>query len=138
MSINPNRVTEMFMDCLFNDDEIVNGKPSAEPIKVEGITGAFGLHPKRLSTHKEEVKQMLAQFPEEFMSNGGAGQTFLNLCMTSDGDQWTGMHQVMEQLVSLGIGLGFVKYTLNRKLWGALPGGMPYVTINLQDKAVEA
>ena len=37
----------------------------------------------------------------------------------------------MEQLFVLGMGLGLVKYGLPRSMWNVLPGGMPYISIDL-------
>ncbi len=37
----------------------------------------------------------------------------------------------MEALVVLGIASGFVKYPMPREMWSALPGGMPYIVIDL-------
>jgi hypothetical protein len=37
----------------------------------------------------------------------------------------------MEQLFQLGIGLGLAKWQLPPEMWGVLPGGMPYVVIEV-------
>ena len=49
------------------------------------------------------------------------------MCNDKDGNQWTGFHQRMEQLLMLGIGLGLMEIQVPRNLWEAFPGGMPYV-----------
>lgn len=131
--IDPNRVEEMFKDCLFRKEEIVDGKPPEGFVMVEGVINTFGLHPERLQSHKDEVENMLRELPLEFRENEGGGWSFLNACNTKDGEQWTGLHQRMDQLFSLGIGLGMAKFQLPRDVWEALPGGMPYIVIMVTD-----
>ena len=132
--IDPERVDAVFMNCLFNNDEIdENGKPrnGIEPIKVEGIMSWFGFHPKRIESHSEEIINWLSELPHQFRKSQGGGWTFLNACNIEDGQQWTGLHQRMEQLFCLGIGIGKVKYAMPRDMWKILPGGMPYLVIDL-------
>ena len=44
------------------------------------------------------------------------------------GDLWTGDHQVMDQLVALGIASDTMAYLMPRELW-KITGGMPYLLI---------
>jgi hypothetical protein len=109
-----------FMDCLFNE-----GEDTTNQVKVEGIVNKFGLHPQRLEEKRELVTDLLAELPAEFKE----GWSFLNLCTTKDGKQWTGMHCICEQLVVMAIGLGLMEYCVQRELWAILPGGVPYLKI---------
>jgi hypothetical protein len=128
MDLTAENVRTVFDDCLFKDEEVVNGKPVIEPIKAEGIMATFGFHPARLESHKQEVKEMLSQLPDPFMKSKGGGWTFLNACMTKNGTQW-GEHNTMEQLFVLGIALKICSFALPRKMWDILPGGMPYIVV---------
>lgn len=123
-------VDEIFMDCLFRDEEV--SKEAAEPpagaVIVEGIMHVFAMHPERLEGHREKVKAMLAELDDSFQAKGGGGMSFLNACMTKDGEHW-GEHRNMEQLFVLGIGLKLAKWLSARELWRAMPGGMPYVVV---------
>jgi hypothetical protein len=133
-TIDPEAVEKVFLDCLFRDDEVVNGVPTTEPVVVEGITSMFGFHPERLQSHRDEVAGWLLLLPVEFQSTaqgGGGGWSFLNACDDVNGNQWTGLHQRMEQLFTLGIALGLAKWQLPRKVWSVLPGGMPYVVVDI-------
>lgn len=123
--INPERVGEMFLDCLFKSAEIVEGKPIVEPVEVQGVTSRFGLHPQRLESYREEVKSMLQELPASYRE----GDSFLNLCSLKDGDTWTGLHHRMQELMCLGLGLGYIKHMLPKELWKELPGGMPMIKI---------
>lgn len=119
------RVNEIFLDCLFRD-----GENTSNHVMAEGIVTNVGFHPDRLNSHKDEVVAMLDELPDEFKKSGGGGWSFLNACDDKHGNQWTGLHQTMEQLFLLGIALGKVKCQLPREMWSVLPGGMPYYVIN--------
>ena len=112
--------TNAFMDCLFKE-----GEDTTNHVKVEGLTSMFGLHPQRLEEKRELVTALLAELPAEFKE----GWSFLNLCTTKDGEQWTDMHLVCEQLVVMAIGLGLMEYCMPREMWVILPGGVPYLMI---------
>ena len=125
--LDAQRVDEIFRDCLFQD-----GEDTTEHVVAEGIVNRFGFHPERLQSHREEVAALLDELPTEFRSSergGGGGWSFLNACNDRHGNQWTGLHQTMEQLVVLGVALGIVEYPLPREMWGALPGGVPFFII---------
>ena len=122
-------VSEIFNDCLFKDTEIVDSKPIVEPAKGEGVINTFGFFPERLEAHKTEVEEMLSQLPDGFKKSKGGGQSFLSACFTKDNIQW-GEHMNMEQLFALGQALKLVSYPLPKNMWNALPGGVPYITIN--------
>lgn len=118
------RVSAVFMACLFRDGEDIS-----DHIVAEGIVHTVGFHPGRIEEHRQEIQDMLAELPDEFKASGGGGYSFLNACFDKHGNQWTGLHQTQEQLVQLGIAIGEVAYCLPRDLWGVFPGGMPYFTV---------
>jgi len=120
-------VQKLFFDCLFTDDEIKDGPPK-QIVEVQGIISRIGFHPGRLESHREEVKALLAELEDSFHEEKGGGWSFLNACMTKDGEQW-GEHQNMEQLFALGIGLKLARWVMPREMWSSLPGGMPYVVV---------
>lgn len=128
--INQDRVRKMAIFCLFNKEELVNGEPPADlVVKVDGIGARFGFHKNKLESIREEVKEMINQLPDEFHQNKGGGMSFLKMCMLKDGTQWTGLHRTMEALMVLALGLELMHYVVERNLWPALPGGMPYLVI---------
>ncbi|MDP3729721.1 MAG: hypothetical protein Q8R26_03185 [bacterium] len=122
--LDPERVKAVFADCLFRDDE-----DTSNHVKAEGIVMNVGFHPERLQSHKAEIESMLDKLPNEFKKSGGGGGSFLNACNDKHGNQWTDLHQRMEQLFQLGIGISKVQYCLPREMWSALPGGMPYLQV---------
>ncbi|KKN01359.1 hypothetical protein LCGC14_1128560 [marine sediment metagenome] len=124
MELTAENVEKVFMDCLFRDD-----KDTSDPAIAEGITLKIGFNKERLSSHSDDVTTMLAQLPKEFQKDSGGGWSFLNACNNSEGEQWTGLHKIMEQLFTLGLASGKVISQLPRELWEALPGGMPYYVV---------
>lgn len=120
--IDAEKVKKIFMDCLSKDEEV-------EPVKVEGIINTFRFHPERIKKNEKAIVEFLNELPEQFFPSKGDGWSFLNMCNTKDGEQWTGLHQRMEQLMCLGIAIGKIKYLMPREMWKALPGGMPYFVI---------
>lgn len=122
--LTPGRVEELFVDCFFKD-----GEKEDNPIIAEGIVATYGFQPTRLESHRQEVKDLLAQLPAEFHEGTGDGWSFLNACLDREGNQWTGEHRIMEHLFVLGIALGLVENLLPRDMWSVLPGGMPYYMI---------
>jgi len=125
------KVQELVLDCLYDGDkELVDGKPPENAVLVEGIVRKFGFHPERLESHRQEVKDILNQMPDSFHKDKGGGWSFLNLCMTKDGQHW-GEHPSMEALVALAVGLGMASYCLPRAMWSLFPGGMPYIQFDV-------
>jgi len=123
------QVDDIFCDCLFREDEIVDGTPPENAILVDGLIAKYGFHPDRVARHKEEVRALLDQMPDVFHAHSGGGMSFLNLCVAKDGHQW-GEHRNMEQLVTLAIATGLGQYCMPREMWSMFPGGMPYVTFD--------
>ena len=122
--INADRVNDVFRDCLFNKGEDTTGYKVAD-----GITSKVGFHPERIEDHRIEIEKMLEQLPDEFQASMGGGHSFLNACNDKNGNQWTRLHQRMEQLFQLGIGIDKVKCLMTREMWSILPGGMPYYVV---------
>ena len=120
--IDSSRVSKLFMECMFND---VEDAKIHEPVIVEGIKIAIGLHPQYLEEHKSEINDIIDQLPTEFSK----GFSFLGLSNDINGNQWTGMHQVMEQILLLGLAIKRMEYCAPKELWSSLPGGMPYLFI---------
>lgn len=124
MELTSKNVESIFMDCLFRE-----GEDTTDPAIAEGITSKFGFHKGRLESHRDNISDMLSQLPKEFQKDGGGGMTFLNACNNAKGEQWTGLHSIMEELFSLGQACGKAKCLMPRDMWSVLPGGMPYYAV---------
>lgn len=103
----------------------LNGKEEGALI-IEGVIRKFGFSPEKIAAHKEEIRALLDDMPDEFHMGKGDGWSFLNLCNDKHGEQWA-EHPTMEALVALGEAAGMAKYLMPREMWQVLPGGMPYV-----------
>lgn len=122
-ALNAERVEQLFDLCKSNGIQVTGGKV------VEGIMRKVHFDTAKLAEHKKEIGDMLADLPEQFQEKGGGGWSFLNACQTKEGERWTGMHVTMDKLVMLGIATGQAKFLLDRDLWAAFPGGMPYFAV---------
>lgn len=126
MTIDPERVEAVFMDCLFAE-----GEDHSIHVVCEGVVRPVGMNPAKLEKHRREIIAMLSMLPREFLADGGGGWSFLNACNDKNGEQWTGSHARMEQLFQLGQGIGAVKSLLPRETWPILPGGVPYFMVTV-------
>jgi len=126
--IDVKQLESIFNSCLIQVEE-----SSDNTDIIEGITEHFGFCLDRLEANREQIKDWLSQLPHEFRESEGGGWSFLQACMTSEGEQWTGEHRNVDRLLCLGKGLGLVKCLLPREMWGMLPGGMPYYSINIDN-----
>lgn len=117
------RVEEIFMDCLFKD-----GEATDVHVPGEGVMLRVGFHPERLAGHRDAIRALLQCLPDEFHDNKGGGTSFLNACMTREGEQWA-EHRNIDQLLALGVATGQATVLLPRSMWGALPGGVPYFSV---------
>jgi hypothetical protein len=129
IKLDPQRIEEIVVDCLYTDDEDMT---APAPVVVEGILHNMGFHPERLASHKQEIAELLAELPDEFQpadQGGGGGMSFLNMCMDKHGNQWTGLHLRQEQLCLLAIGTGQGQWCLPKEMWSILPGAMPYFAV---------
>lgn len=121
--IDANRINEIFYDCLYKDDEVVDGKPIVPPTLGAGIRmNEVGFFPERLEKHREEIEKAVGNLPDMFKE----GHSFLNLCIDKEQRQW-GEHMNCEQLMALGTAIGKMTLLTPREFWPMLPGGMPYL-----------
>lgn len=117
MKLTEQNVETLFAKCLKDRGELVEGIVGSAALDVAGV--------------EDDIAAMLSALPDEFQAGGASGGwSFLNACMTKDGEQWTGLHQTMDKLFMLGIAAGKARWLLPREMWSALPGGMPYVSVN--------
>lgn len=130
MHLTAENVNAVAARVLFRDDEIADPQtPPDGAIVVDGIVSRYAFHPERLASERGNIARLLDGLDDSFKSNGGGGMSFLNACMTKDGEHW-GEHPTMGMLFALGIGAGLCSYTLPREMWPVLPGGVPYITVD--------
>jgi hypothetical protein len=132
MELTAQNVNDVFMFCMFKDDEVAKVKGPEDFVLGDGVMVRVGFHPERLQQSKENVRELLSHLSSDFMTTegGGKGSSFLNACMTKTGVQW-GEHKNVDELLMLGLALGFINYCLPREKWNFFPGGMPYFAVTL-------
>ena len=114
---------EIFMDCLFNEDELVNGVPTIEPVYVNGVLHNIGFHPDRLESHRNDIQTMVDQLGDSFT----VGDSFLNMCIDKNGNHW-GEHISSEQLLTLSLGLQIIEYVVDpEQAKEIMPSSMPLI-----------
>jgi len=129
--INAERIREILIDSLFNNDEVVNGELPESAVIANGVMLKIGFHKERLEKHRNEVKEILDNLPVSFKGpefGGEGGDSFLNMCVDKNGEQW-GEHKNMDELCVLSIALDLGIFMLPREIWSILPGNMPYFSI---------
>lgn len=132
LTISADAVDDAFRDSLYKDEELVGLSPGEAPpgvVAVEGIVGRYGFHPERLEGKRLAVLTWVKALPTEFHKSGGGGWSFLHARNQADGRQWTRLHQRIEQLFCLAVGLGLAECQLPREMWSTLPGGVPYYVV---------
>lgn len=118
-------VEEIFIKCLYGEDELIDGKPTTEPIIVNGIKMNVGFSPRNINKYKDKINSFLDITHETFKE----GWSFLNLCLDKNKNLWTGSHSTMEKLLLLGLAIERIEYCCEKNMWEVLPGGMPYIII---------
>lgn len=111
--LDTKRVEEIFRDCLLKD-----GEDADKGIGVDSIIRDVQFHLERLEVYRVEIETFLSELPDAFQESGGGGASFLAACKDKHDNLWTGCHLCMGQLFSLGLGIGKVKHTMPREMWG--------------------
>ena len=142
LELTPEAVQEIIKDCLPQDGELTQaqaadltaGKPVDGYVAARGAVMGFAFIKAAIDKNRKKIADLLAQLPDPFFAGKGGGWSFLNACETRDGFQW-GEHRSIDELVCLGIAAGFVIFPLPREMWAMLPGGVPYICVDLKDAA---
>lgn len=136
--IQPSRLREIIMACLFKDDEIENGGPKegVEMVEARGVHIHVGFHKGRIEEHREEIMDLLRQLDDKFTWNylegeGSGGASFLEMCMDKDGNHW-GEHNHCDELIALGSAIDCVAITPSA-MNPIMPSMMPYVFVDLEN-----
>jgi len=125
MELTGENVSIVVKNCLFAGNE-----DTSTAVLAKGVQNEFGFNPERLAKNEETIIEFLKQLPENFRVDKGGGWSFLSAIDTIDGTQWA-QHQNVDELMCLGLAIGRVKFLLPREMWNALPGGMPYFSIDV-------
>lgn len=130
-------VRRLVMHALFKPEEApADGSNPPNAVCTDGIKSDFGFHPVRVHETRAELIEMIGELEPEFLQEDGF--SFLFLGFHSAGGMWaldpaTGVNDwsAMEGLFCLAQALGHARYTLDRPMWLALPGGAPFVRFSV-------
>ena len=125
-------VNEVLLSLLYQDAPA----DLSAAVKVHGIVTSYGFDPAKVEAAKPRVAAMIKELDPSFHRTGGGGMSFLNLCMGKRGRQWTGMHQVQEQLCAIAIAVGLAQWCVPPEMRNLMPGGVPY-GVFIDDAAME-
>ncbi len=125
MKLTAQIVHDTFLECLFKDGESTDNYKLGEAVLIK-----VGFNPKRLKEKEPLIDKLLKELPTDIHKNIGGGISFLNMCVDINDNQW-GEHKNIDELVALGIATGKLSFLTPRKMWNLLPGGMPYLVLNL-------
>ena len=131
MKLNTTNLTNVFMECLFTEEEALNSELISKSLIVEGVNLKVGFHPNRIKQNTDNIISMLNCLPDKFLLGGeGGGASFLDMVMDENNDDWTSLHADVDKLITLGLAINYVSFLVPRKMWEILPGGLPYVVVN--------
>jgi hypothetical protein len=89
---------------------------------------------KKVYENHESVREILSQLPVAFMEKNG-GASALKATVNADNYRWGDARNV-DELVTLGVGCGYVEFLSPRGSWKNLPGGVPYFKVLEERKEV--
>lgn len=103
-------------------------KSIAGDVRCEGVKFVLDYNVTKLQDRQPEIEWYLRQLPTAFLARPGL--SFLETGRLRIGT-WTDDLDVMDQLLTMGLALGVVEFSPDRRKWFEMPGGYPLVIINL-------
>ncbi|MDD3172139.1 MAG: hypothetical protein PHF63_00470 [Herbinix sp.] len=125
--ISATRVNEIFLDCLFTEEELekFDGQPTENDyIRVDGVTITVGFNPIRVEKYRDEISAIIGELDDGFKW----GRYFDSLSFDKDGNLW-GERKDAEELMMLGMAIGRIEYHLGKSVWQLFPGSVPPIRV---------
>lgn len=125
LELTDKNVLDIYKDCVFNDEDVIDGRPNEKFTIVKGVGVTLNLKTSKLNKHKPQIIAFFDKLPDT-----NEPLSMLEFCMDKNANQWTEHYQTVEQLIQLGIATELLDYypTDNKKDWALLPGGLPFIT----------
>jgi hypothetical protein len=99
---------------------------------VEGWILKHTLSIRILQKYREDIIKLLLCLPSGFRVDVKGGGSVSVLIFRDNGTQWTEDMSSVERLIVLGMGVGLVSFNVpDRSRWHKLPGGLPYVRVDI-------
>lgn len=121
-TIDPERVKEIFISCMFKESDIADEKPTKLCSIVDVLDKVYFLDTEKVNEYKFEIKDMIDLLPDLRKPT-----SFSNLCLDRANHVWTRNSQMMEILMVLGIAAERIEYSYPRSDWREKNNGIPMV-----------
>ena len=122
--LDTDRVRTTYEKC-YRDETFQGG------IRVEAWMLAHTFSSKQLDKHREDIIKMLLALQPGYRTDIKGGGSVVSMIFRGDNSMWTDDHTDIEKLLALGLALNLVSFCAPRDKWAALPGGLPYVRIEI-------
>lgn len=84
-----------------------------------------------LYKYREDVIRMLLSLHPGARVDEQGGMSVAMMTYRGDKTQWTDDMSDIDKLIALGMALGLVSFCATRDRWHTLPGGLPYVRVEI-------
>lgn len=100
-------------------------------VTVEGWLLKHTFSVPQLHRSRETIIRMLLCLPEGLRADVGRGGTVGIMAMRNDNTPWSVDMADIEKLLALGLASGLMSFCTIRDRWANLPGGLPYVRVDI-------
>jgi hypothetical protein len=124
--LSADRVRSIYAQCFRPE-----GSDSPRRVMVEGWLAKHTFAIAVLHKYREDIIRMLLSLPAGFRADVLEGGSVGLMIRRGDGTVWSAEMSDIEKLVALGIASGLMTFNAPRDKWHRLPGGLPYVRIEI-------
>ena len=126
--LTTDRVRTVYAKCFRPE-----GSKALHRVTVEGWLLRHTFSVRWLQTHREDIIRMLLCLPEGLRADEGNGGTIGLMVLRGQQTKevWTKDMSDVEKLLALGLASGLMSFCAPRNRWASLPGGFPYVRVEI-------
>jgi len=104
------KISELFYNCFFEADEIINGRPIGEFTSIKSINPNKNitvlLSTMKLNKNKNIIIEYIDLLPKI-----DEGNSLDNLCFDRNGNKWCEDIQILDQLLMMALACQLISYT---------------------------
>lgn len=124
LELNQKTVQDLFISCLINDSDIIDGNVKCDYTLGEGSKGdVYAFKTLELLFRKKDIETLISMLPDLNVPH-----SIMDLYVDKNRKIW-GKTGDAELLAILGVASGVLEYTCESEKWATLPFGMPIVKI---------
>lgn len=128
------RVRTVYERCFRPEAEYSAARINRAQVEAWMLRHTFSV--PQLGRSREEIIRMLLCLQSGFRVDEKGGGSVGAATIREDGSFWTGDMSDVEKLVSLGVAVGLVSFPAPREKWSRLPGGLPYICVEIKKTGV--